>query len=97
MILIREGLSSALATLKRLGVRVVGADMGGQPYWETPMTGALAVVLGGEHKGLSPTLKKRCDAIVAVPLASGLDSLNIGVTAGVLLFERVRQESNAVR
>lgn len=97
VILIREGLSSALATLKRLGVRVVGADMGGQPYWETPMTGALAVVLGGEHKGLSPTLKKRCDAIVAVPLASGLDSLNVSVTAGVLLFERVRQESNAVR
>jgi 23S rRNA (guanosine2251-2'-O)-methyltransferase len=91
---VREGLSSALATLRREGIRVVGADMGGQAYWKVPMSGALAVVLGGEHKGLSPTLKKRCDDIVAVPLEGQLDSLNVSVTAGILLFERVRQESD---
>jgi 23S rRNA (guanosine2251-2'-O)-methyltransferase len=93
--LVREGLSSALATLRRQGIRVVGADMGGKSFWDVPMIGALALVLGGEHKGLSETLKKRCDAIVAVPLAGDLDSLNVSVTAGILLFERVRQESIA--
>jgi 23S rRNA (guanosine2251-2'-O)-methyltransferase len=91
--LIREGLSSALATLRRAGVRVVGADMDGAPCWATPMTGPLAVVLGGEDKGLSQTLRERCDAIVSVPLSRGLDSLNVSVTAGVLLFEKVRQEA----
>jgi len=93
--LVREGLSSALAILRREGIRVVGADMGGKAYWDVPLTGAIALVLGGEHKGLSSTLKKRCDAIIAVPLSGDLDSLNVSVTAGILLFERVRQESIA--
>ncbi len=89
---IREGLSSALATLRREGVRVVGADMDGAPCWQVPMTGSLALVLGGEDKGLSPTLRDRCDAIVSVPLAGDLESLNVSVTAGILLFEKVRQD-----
>lgn len=90
---IREGLSSALATLRRAGVRIVGADMDGEPAWAVPMSGPLAVVLGGEDKGLTSTLRGRCDAIVSVPLMRGLDSLNVSVTAGVLLFEKVRQDS----
>jgi len=90
---IREGLSSALATLRRAGVRIVGADMDGGPCWATPMAGPLAIVLGGEDKGLSPTLRDRCDAIVSVPLQGGLDSLNVSVTAGVLMFEKVRQDA----
>jgi 23S rRNA (guanosine2251-2'-O)-methyltransferase len=88
---IREGLSSALAVLRRAGVRVVGADMDGRPCWEVPLTGPLALGLGGEDKGLSPVLRSRCDDIVCVPLAGALESLNVSVTAGILLFERVRQ------
>lgn len=90
---VREGLSSALATLRRAGVRVVGADMDGEPYWRVPMRGPLALVLGGEDKGLSPTLRKRCDAVAAVPLRGGLDSLNLSVTAGILAFEKRRQDA----
>lgn len=93
VLFIREGLSSALAALKRAGVRIVGADMDGRPCWELPMRGALAIVLGGEDKGLSPTLRSRCDAIAAVPLKNELESLNVSVTAAILLFEKVRQES----
>lgn len=88
---IREGLSSALAVLKRAGVHIVGADMDGRPAWEVPFTGALALVLGGEDKGLSPPLRQRCNDIVCVPLAGNLESLNVSVTAGILMFERVRQ------
>lgn len=90
---IREGLSSALATLRRAGVRVIGADMDGEAPWDTPMTGPLALVLGGEGKGLTDTLRGRCDAIVGVPLQGELESLNVSVTAAVLMFERVRQEA----
>lgn len=89
--LIREGISSALATLHRAGVRIVGADMDGVPPWEVPLTGPLAIVLGGEDKGLTDPVRKRCDHVVGVPLAGGLESLNLSVTAGILLFERVRQ------
>lgn len=90
--LIREGLSSALAALRRAGVPVVGADMDGRPVWDVRMDGALALVLGGEDKGLSPALRDRCDAIAAVPLQGELESLNVSVTAGVMLFEKVRQD-----
>jgi 23S rRNA (guanosine2251-2'-O)-methyltransferase len=88
---IREGLSSALATLRREGVHVVGADMDGKAHWDIPMTGPLALVIGGEGKGLTDTLRKRCDDIAGVPLAGGLESLNLSVTASILMFERARQ------
>ena len=90
--LVREGLSSALATLRRAGVRIVGCDMDGDSLWQTPLTGPIALVLGGEDKGLSPTLRKRCDAVVAVPLQGGLESLNVSVTGALVMFEKVRQE-----
>lgn len=89
--LVREGISSALAELQRAGVRVVGADMDGDPYYEVDLTGPIALVLGGEDKGLTPPVRKRCDAVAAVPLAGGLESLNVSVTAAILMFERVRQ------
>jgi tRNA C32,U32 (ribose-2'-O)-methylase TrmJ len=48
--------------------------------------------LGGEDKGLTEPVRKRCDTIVGVPLRGQLESLNVSVTAGVLFFERVRQQ-----
>ena len=86
-----SGISSALADIRRAGVRVIGADMDGAPPWEIDLTGPIAFVLGGEDKGLTDPVRKRCDAIAGIPLAGGLQSLNVSVTAGVLLFERVRQ------
>jgi 23S rRNA (guanosine2251-2'-O)-methyltransferase len=95
--LVREGISSALAQLQRAGVRIVGADMDGVPPWEVDLTGPVAIVLGGEDKGLTPPVRARCDAIVGIPLAGSLESLNVSVTAGVLFFERVRQRAGAPR
>ena len=89
--LVREGLSSAVKRCRNEGLLVVGADMGGTPYYDLDLTGPIAFVLGGESKGLSPTLKKRCDHVVSVPLAGGLESLNVSVTAAILMFERARQ------
>ena len=91
---IREGLSSVLKVLRKEGIRIVGADMDGEPCWSVPMRGPIAMVLGGEHKGLTSTLRHLCDAIVSVPLKHSLDSLNVSVTAGILMFEKVRQEAS---
>jgi 23S rRNA (guanosine2251-2'-O)-methyltransferase len=88
---IREGIPASLKVLKRAGVRIVGADMDGANLWDVPMDGPLAIVLGGEDKGVTHTVRDRCDAIVSVPLAHGLDSLNVSVTAGILMYEKVRQ------
>ncbi len=88
---IREGLSSCLAQLKRRGIPIVGAELGGTPYWQVDFTGPLALVLGGEDKGLTAPLRKRCDAIATIPIGGGLQSLNLSVTAGILMYERIRQ------
>jgi 23S rRNA (guanosine2251-2'-O)-methyltransferase len=88
---IREGLSSCLALLERRAVRIVGAEHGGEPHWQVDLTGPLALVLGGEDKGLTAPILKRCHAIATVPTVGKLQSLNLSVTAGVLLYERVRQ------
>ena len=72
-------------------LRIVAADMDGQEMWEVPMDGSLAIVLGGEDKGVSHTLRNQADAIVRVPTGGDLESLNVSVTAAVLMFEKVRQ------
>ena len=90
---IREAIPASLKVLRRAGVRIVGADMNGRPYWDVPMGGPLAIVLGGEDKGVTHTIRDRCDEIASVPLEHGLDSLNVSVTAAVLMFEKVRQSS----
>ena len=88
--LIREGISSALAKIRKEGIRVIGADMNGQSLWKTDLRGPIAVVMGGESKGLSPTLRKRCDAVVSIPLCNDLESLNVSVSAGIILYEKRR-------
>lgn len=90
---IREGISSSLSTLKRAGIPIIGADMDGVAPWEVRMTGPVAIVLGGEDKGLTAPIRKKCDAIVGIPLLGELDSLNVSVTGGILMFEKVRQEA----
>ena len=90
--LVREGLYSALKPILDAGIQVVGADMGGEPLHTVDLRGPLAVVLGGEGEGLSPNLRGRCDRVVAIPLAGGLESLNVSVAAALILYEKRRQD-----
>ncbi|MBN2799612.1 MAG: 23S rRNA (guanosine(2251)-2'-O)-methyltransferase RlmB [Deltaproteobacteria bacterium] len=89
---IHEGLSSALKHIRKAGIPVVGADMGGVSLGQARLSGALAVVMGAEGSGLSPTLAARCDQIVSIPLAGGLESLNVSVATAVLMYEKRRQD-----
>jgi 23S rRNA (guanosine2251-2'-O)-methyltransferase len=91
--IVHEGLHAALKHIRKDGVRVIGADMGGQPLESVNLTGPLALVMGGEGKGLSPSLRERCDVIVSIPLQGELESLNVSVAAAVLMYEKVRQEA----
>ena len=91
--LVREGLFGAIKQIKKAGITIVGADMDGIPIWDVPLTGAVAFVFGGESKGVSPTLRNKCDIIASVPLHQGLESLNVSVTAGVFMFEKNRQDN----
>ncbi|HYY63922.1 MAG TPA: 23S rRNA (guanosine(2251)-2'-O)-methyltransferase RlmB [Gaiellaceae bacterium] len=61
--------------------------------WEADLTGGIALVLGAEGKGLRPLVRRTCDAAVSIPLAGEVESLNVSVAAGVLLYEAQRQRN----
>ncbi len=90
--IVRESLFVALRHLAKDGIPIVGADMDGSPVGGVDLRGPVAIVLGEEGSGLSSKLKERCDRLVSVPLAGGLESLNVSVAAGILLYEKRRQE-----
>ncbi|MCB9668082.1 MAG: 23S rRNA (guanosine(2251)-2'-O)-methyltransferase RlmB [Alphaproteobacteria bacterium] len=90
--IVRESLYAALKLVKKAGIPVVGADMGGEPADRVDLTGPLALVMGGEGRGLPDGIRERCDRVVSVPLAGGLESLNVSVAAAVLMYEKRRQE-----
>ena len=73
-----------------LWVYAAAADAG-RTMWETDLTGGLALVFGAEGKGVRPLVRRTCDGSVAIPLAAGVESLNVSVAAAVLLYEVRRQ------
>ncbi len=90
----REGMMSALATLRRAGVRVIGTEAGAAtPFTEVNLTGPVAIVMGGEDRGLSSSIRERCDVITTIPMrdSQAVTSLNVSVSTALLLYERVRQ------
>ena len=62
-----------------------------QTMWQADLTGGVALVFGAEGKGVRPLVRKTCDGAVSIPLAPGVESLNVSVAAAVLLYEARRQ------
>ena len=85
-------LSSAIAQLKKEGLWIAGADMGGTPMAEAKLEGALALVIGSEGEGISRLVRESCDFLVSIPMYGAIDSLNASVAAAVLMFEKRRQD-----
>jgi len=59
--------------------------------WDADLTGGIALVLGAEGKGVRPLVRRTCDDAVSIPLLGDVESLNVSVAAGVLLYEARRQ------
>ncbi|MDR2480259.1 MAG: 23S rRNA (guanosine(2251)-2'-O)-methyltransferase RlmB [Treponema sp.] len=81
----------AVEDLKASGVWIYGADLEGEPACKKDLRGRTALVFGGEGTGISRLLRERCDGIVGIPSEGRIDSLNVSVAAGVLLYEARRQ------
>jgi 23S rRNA (guanosine2251-2'-O)-methyltransferase len=84
----------AAEDLKEAGFWIYGADMEGDPAYAKDLSGRVALVLGSEGSGISRLLRERCDGMVGIPSVGRIDSLNVSVAAGVLLYEVRRQRRN---
>ena len=81
-----------ISWLKAHGIRILTAQLQDSlPYYDTPMTGPTALVMGTESTGLTDPWRKAADAHIRIPMLGRLDSLNVSVSAAILLFEAVRQ------
>ena len=79
--------------LKEKGFWIYGADMGGQPADKSNLTGKVALVMGAEGSGINRLVKEHCDVVVSIPARGHVDSLNVSVATGILMYEIRRQQN----
>ena len=86
-------LARALRGLSDAGVRLVGCDEHGErSHFDCELRSPLAIVLGAEGRGLRRLTRESCDELVRIPMRGSVESLNVSVAAGVVLYELVRQQ-----
>ena len=89
-------LNRLIEELKERNVWVVGTSVDAETaYMDWDWTRPSALVLGGEGKGLHRLVAENCDVLVKIPMYGKIDSLNVSVAAGVILFEALRQRNQS--
>jgi 23S rRNA (guanosine2251-2'-O)-methyltransferase len=85
-------LARTMEALKAKGLWLVGAEgSADKPWYSFDYSGPVGIVLGSEGRGLRPLVRKTCDAVLAIPLAGKVGSLNVAAAAAVFFFEVARQ------
>jgi 23S rRNA (guanosine2251-2'-O)-methyltransferase len=85
-------LARALAWLKEAGVWIVGADAAApRSLYQTKLSPPVAMVVGGEGRGVRRLTRDLCDELVYIPMQGTVESLNVSVATGIVLFELLRQ------
>lgn len=86
--------ASILRELKEAGAWIFGLDAHGDTgLYESDLTGNVVLVIGGEHQGIRPGVKKECDFILSIPISGKINSLNASVAGGIAMYEANRQRS----
>jgi 23S rRNA (guanosine2251-2'-O)-methyltransferase len=86
-----SNLNQTIEELKKQNIWVYAADMDGSPMTKTNLKGDIALVIGGEGSGVHSLTRKNCDRIISIPMFGKVNSLNASVSAGIVLYEAVRQ------
>lgn len=86
-------ISREMKTLQENGFWVYGADMSGDESYSLQFPERTAIVMGSEGSGISQLVRKNCDHIVSIPMNGHIDSLNVSVAAGILMYEFRRNHS----
>ncbi|MGA2641107.1 MAG: 23S rRNA (guanosine(2251)-2'-O)-methyltransferase RlmB [Spirochaetia bacterium] len=84
--------ASALEILKENGFWIFGADAEGKSTDSLDLKGKVCIVLGSEGSGMHRLVREKCDFLVSIPASGHVDSFNVSVAAGILMFEARRQQ-----
>lgn len=84
-------IAQTIELLKKEGIWIACAEMGGQPYYKQDMTGPIGVVIGSEGEGVGRLIKEKCDYTVSIPMQGKISSLNAAVSAAVVVYDIKRQ------
>lgn len=87
-----KNLSDTIQYLKESGIQIVAVtEKAEENYYRSMLTGPLALIMGAEDTGISQTLLDMADKQVKIPMSGSVESLNVSVACGILLFETVKQ------
>ena len=87
-----NNLNETIRDLKEQGLWICGTDMDTNTYYdEQDLTGPIAIVIGSEGFGMSRLVKENCDFLVKIPMQGKITSLNASVSAGIVIYEAVKQ------
>lgn len=85
-------ITAAINKLKKNGIWVFGASADGETViWDADLSGPLAIVIGSEGEGIGRLVSENCDFTVRIPMGGKMSSLNASVSAGILMYEALRQ------
>lgn len=89
-----ENLKDTILFLKSSGLKIVGCtEKADEDIHEVELSGPLAIIMGSEEDGISPEFLKLCDLKTKIPILGQIESLNVSVSAGVILYEVLRQRA----
>ncbi|GMU96316.1 23S rRNA (guanosine(2251)-2'-O)-methyltransferase RlmB [Ignavibacterium album] len=89
-----NNLANAIDELKKEGFWIVGSFLGkSKPYTEIDYKMPLALIVGNEEKGIRKLTADKCDFLVHIPMKGKIQSLNVSVATGIILFEILRQRN----
>ena len=85
-------IKNAIREMKESGIIIVGAEADADlSPWETDLAVPLALVMGSEGGGMRKTVREQCDLLVKLPMRGKVNSLNVSVATGIIIFEIMRQ------
>jgi len=88
-------LSRFIKELKQQGIWIYGtSDQAQQSYWQADYNSPMAIIVGSEGKGMRTLTAKNCDYLISIPMIGQIESLNVSVATGVVLYEVLRQRSS---
>lgn len=90
-------LKHLLPEMKERGITVVGGEAdAGEVLWDADIGGPLVLIVGSEGRGIRRTVREACDILVKIPIYGHINSLNVSVAAGILLYEIRRQRNFSI-